>query len=186
MSNKRKFNLDVILHGESSGFVEMDEAEVSAYCKDQTEKTGILHEWQPYFDGKMAIKTLTKEKAAELKQQQRAEDRIVRAALCVGACKGIDSTFLRAWNHAVKTNNGTPWDRRIDAMLSQIQALKNERDDLGSKLAISEAMYQSGCHAEEQRDELLSALRIADLNLSQKKVYVPAVKAALKKHGVQQ
>lgn len=53
--------------------------------------------------------------------------------------------------------------------------IERQRDDLESKLAISEVMYQSGCHAEEQRDELLERNK----KLSERQVLLAGREASL-------
>lgn len=54
---------------------------------------------------------------------------------------------------------------------------------VGNVLADLDAMNRQNAEARVVIDDLLSALRNADRALSQKKVYEPSVKAALKKHG---
>ena len=53
-----------------------------------------------------------------------------RARACVNACAGIDTAFLIAWAHGVQQNDGKPWADRIDENLSEIHAIKQQRDEL--------------------------------------------------------
>ncbi len=53
-----------------------------------------------------------------------------RARACVNACTGIDTAFLIAWAHGVQQNDGKPWADRIDENLSEIHAIKQQRDEL--------------------------------------------------------
>jgi len=53
-----------------------------------------------------------------------------RARACVNACAGIDTAFLIAWAHGVQQNDGKPWADRIDETLSEIHAIKKQRDEL--------------------------------------------------------
>lgn len=56
---------DIYAHGETVAVVDMPKAEAEAYCKEQTAKTGHQYDWH-YAGGRVVIKCLTKQKAAEL------------------------------------------------------------------------------------------------------------------------
>lgn len=58
-------NPDVFAHGHNFAVVDMGKAEADAYCQEQSLQTGDQFDWH-HAGGRVVIKCLTKQKAAEL------------------------------------------------------------------------------------------------------------------------
>lgn len=52
-----KCNPEVMEHGVSLGFFDMPKEKAEQYCKDETKRTGRLHDWH-YVGGRVHIKAL--------------------------------------------------------------------------------------------------------------------------------
>lgn len=61
VSDPAKCSDDVFKHGVSLGFFDLTKDEAEAYCKEQTAKTGHLHDWH-YVGGRVHVKALTNTK----------------------------------------------------------------------------------------------------------------------------
>lgn len=62
VADPEKCSDDVFKHGVSLGFFDMTKQEAEAYCVEQTQKTGRLHDWH-YVGGRVHIKAIPGEGA---------------------------------------------------------------------------------------------------------------------------
>ena len=70
--------------------------------------------------------------------QAAPESDATRIVACVNACAGIDTAFLTAWVYGVANGtDGCPWHDRIDAMLTELYSVKQQRDELLGMLGVA-------------------------------------------------